>query len=140
MGGIAAAHHHESRRRPPMTFWRRTAAAILLMATGACVGAAASLSFTSDTLGAATTTVPHCTTAGLTVLQNLSGSSVVSVTVGAIPAACAGATLQVTVNNGVANASGSATVPGGGGSVTVALGSAPAVTASEQTDLVMVGP
>ncbi|MDH4333761.1 MAG: hypothetical protein OEW24_00610 [Chloroflexota bacterium] len=123
-----------------MTFWRRAAAATLLLATGVVIGAAASLSLTSGTLGAATTTVPQCTTAGLTVFQNLSGSTVVSVTVGAIPAACAGATLQVTVNNGVTNASGSATVPGGGGSVTVALGTAPAVTTSEQTDLVMVGP
>jgi hypothetical protein len=74
------------------------------------------------------------------VFQNLSAGTVVSVTVGVLPAACAGATLQVTVNNGVANASGSAAVPGGGGSVVVTLGSAPAVTAAEQTDLVVVGP
>jgi len=123
-----------------MTFWRRAAAAILLMATGVAVGAAASLTVTSGTLGAATAATPRCTTAGLTVFQNLSAGTVVSVTVGAIPAACAGADLHVTVNNGVANASGSATVPGGGGSVTVTLGTAPAVTASEQTDLLLVGP
>jgi len=35
------------------------------------------------------------------VLQNLSAGTVVSVTVGALPAACGGATLQATVNNGV---------------------------------------
>ena len=104
------------------------------------VGAAASLSLTSGTLGAATTATPRCTAAGLSVLQNLSAGTVISVTVGTLPAACGGATLQVTVNNGATNASGSAAVPGGGGSVTVTLGSAPAVTASEQTDLVLVGP
>ena len=123
-----------------MNTWRRIMAVILLTAAGAVVGVAASLSFTSDTLGAATAATPRCTTAGLSVLQNLSAGTVVSVTVGALPAACGGATLQVTVNNGVTNASGSAAVPGGGGSVTVILGSAPAVTATEQTDLVMVGP
>ena len=119
---------------------RRTAAIALLTATGAVVGAAASLSFASGTLGAATTATPRCTTAGLTVFQNLSVSTVTSVTVGPLPAGCGGATLQVTVNNGTANGSGSAAVPVGGGSVTVTLGSAPAVTASDQIDLVLVGP
>lgn len=123
-----------------MTILRRIVAVILVTATGAVIGAAASLSFASDTIGAATTATPRCTTAGLTVLQNLSVGTVISVTVGALPAACGGATLQVTVNNGLTNASGSAAVPGGGGSVTVVLGSAPAVTAAEQTDLVLVGP
>jgi len=123
-----------------MNAWRRIAAVIVVSATGAVVGAAASLSLTSGTLGAATTATPRCTAAGLSVLQNLSAGTVISVTVGTLPAACGGATLQVTVNNGVTNASGSAAVPGGGGSVTVTLGSAPAVTASEQTDLVLVGP
>jgi len=123
-----------------MNAWRRIAAVIVVSATGAVVGAAASLSLTSGTLGAATTATPRCTAAGLSVLQNLSAGTVISVTVGTLPAACGGATLQVTVNNGATNASGSAAVPGGGGSVTVTLGSAPAVTASEQTDLVLVGP
>jgi len=107
---------------------------------GVVVGAAASASFATDTLGAATTATPRCTSAGLSVLQNLSAATVASVTVGTLPAACGGATLQVTVNNGVTNSSGSAAVPTGGGSVTVTLGIPPAVTASEQTDLVLVGP
>ena len=51
-----------------------------------------------------------------------------------------GATLQVTVNNGVTNSSGSAAVPAGGGSVTVTLGAAVAVTTATQTDMVLVGP
>lgn len=123
-----------------MNAWRRIVAVILLTATGAVIGVAASVSFTSGTLGAATVATPRCTTAGLSVLQNLSAGTVISVTVGGLSAACGTANLQVTVNNGVTNASGSAAVPAGGGSVTVTLGSAPLVTATEQTDLVLVGP
>ena len=123
-----------------MTSVRRIAAVILVTAMGAVVGSAASLSFASGSLGAATTATPRCTTAGLTVFQNLAAATVASVTVGAIPAACAGATLQVTVNNGVTNSGGSAVVPGGGGSVTVNIAVPPAVTAAEETDLVLVGP
>lgn len=123
-----------------MKRWRRIVGLAALTAMGVVLGAAASLSLSSGTLGAATTATPRCTATGLSVLQNLSAGTVISVTVGVLPAACAGATLQVTVNNGVTNASGSAAVPGGGGSVVVTLGSAPAVTATEQTDLVVVGP
>lgn len=123
-----------------MNTLRRIAAVIAVTAAGAVVGAAASLNFASSSLGAARTATPRCTTAGLTVLQNLSAGTVASVTVGAIPAACGGATLQVTVNNGATNSGGSAAVPGGGGSVTVTIAVPPAVTASEQTDLVLVGP
>jgi len=123
-----------------MNVMRRIASVILVTAIGAVVGSAASLSLASGSLGAATTATPRCTAAGLSVIQNLTASTVSSVTVGVLPAACAGATLQVTVNNGVANSSGSAVVPGGGGSVTVTIAVPPAVTASEQTDLVLVGP
>jgi len=123
-----------------MKHLRQVVLALLVMATGAAIGAAASVNVTSTTLGVATATVPRCTASGLSVLQNLSAGTVTSVTVGVLPAACGGAILQVTVNNGVTSASGSAAVPGGGGSVTVALGSTPAVTAVEQTDLVLVGP
>ena len=123
-----------------MSALRRIALVILVTATGVVVGSAASLSFASGSLGAATASTPRCTAAGLTVLQTLTASTVASVTVGAIPAACGGATLLVTVNNGVANSGGSAVVPGGGGSVTVTIAVPPAVTASEQTDLVLVGP
>jgi hypothetical protein len=123
-----------------MNSLHRIAAVVLVTAMGAVVGSAASLSFASGSLGAATTATPRCTTAGLTVTQNLSVSTVLSVTVGAIPAACGGATLQVTVNNGITSAGGSAVVPGAGGAVTVTLATAPAVTAAEQTDLVLVGP
>ena len=120
--------------------WRRITGIVLIGAISAVLGAAASVSFSSNTLGAATAATPRCTADGLTVFQNLSGATVISVTVSAIPAACAGATLQATLNTGAANASGSAVVPGGGGSVTVTLGSAPTVAVADQIDLVMVGP
>jgi hypothetical protein len=119
---------------------RRLLVLLALGAAGAVVGAAASLAVTSDTLGAARVATPRCTAAGLTVFQNLSAGTVISVTVGGLPAACGGGTLQVSVNNGAVNAAGSAAVPAGGGSVTVALGSAPAVSTAEQTDLVVIGP
>ena len=120
--------------------FRRLLGLLFLSAAGAILGATASLAVTSNTLGAARVATPRCTAAGLTVFQNLAAGTVISVTVGALPAACGTATLQVTVNTGVANATGSAVVPAGGGSVTVVLGSAPAVSTTEQTDLVLVGP
>ena len=112
----------------------------MLAFAGVVLGSAASLTMTSNSLGAATVTSPRCTNAGLSVLQNLSASNVASVTVGSLPAVCGGATLQVTVNNGTTTGSGSASVPAGGGFVTVTLGTTPAVSAVEQTDIVLVGP
>lgn len=135
---MAAGNRWGPRRTGQM--WRRITAIALIGAASAVLGSAASLGLSSNTLGAATAAMPRCTNAGLTVFQNLSGATVVSVTVGSIPAACAGATLQLTVNTGAANASGSAVVPGGGGSVTVTLGSAPTVAVADEIDLVMVGP
>ena len=120
--------------------WRRVVELVLLGGAGAVLGAAASLAFSSDSFGAARTATPRCAAAGLTVFQNLSAGTVVSVTVGGLPAACGGATLQATVNNGVTSGSGSASVPVGGGSLTVTLGSAPLVTAAEETDLILIGP
>jgi hypothetical protein len=120
--------------------WRRLTGVLLLSVCCAVMAAAVSLTVTPKSLGARTVSTPRCTTASLSVLQNLSAGTVISVTVGGLPAACGGATLQLTVNNGVANSSGSATVPGAGGSVTVTLGTSVAVTSAEQTDLVLVGP
>ena len=123
-----------------MHAWRWLAALMLLGATGAMIGAAASLGLSSGSLGAATQAVPRCTAGGLTVFQNLLGGTVISVTVGGLPAACGNALLQVTTNNGTTSGSGSATVPAAGGAVTVALVVPPALTAAEQTDLVLTGP
>ena len=113
---------------------------LLIAVVVATPAAAASIDLTTASLGAATVAAPRCTSAGLAILQNLSGSSVISVTISNLPAACGGAIAQATVNNGSANSSGSATVPGGGGSVTVVLAAAVAVSASEATDVVLTGP
>ena len=115
-----------------------TAGAVSLAAAG--FASAANLHVGTAGLGSGWAPSPGCTTAGLSVLSNLSGSSVVSVTVAAVPAACAGATLAVTVTNGSATGSGSASVPAEGGSVTVSLGSATPITTRLETDLVLVGP
>ena len=119
---------------------RAVAGFLLVSLAVVTFGAAASLNLSATSLGAAQVATPRCTAAGLTVFQNLAVGNVVSVTVGGIPATCGGATLQVTVNNGSANSSGSATVAAGGGSSTVILAAGVPVTATEQTDLVMVGP
>jgi hypothetical protein len=108
--------------------------------TGLTVGSAASLALGTQGLGAARLTVPRCTSAALGLTPNLSGSNVVSVTVSSLPAACGGATVQVAVNNGSSSSSGSGSAPGAGGSVTVALAAGVAATATEQIDIVLVGP
>jgi hypothetical protein len=117
--------------------------AILILAAacaGFTVGSAASLALGTQGLGAARRTVPRCTSAGIDVQPNLSGSSVVSVTLSSLPAACGGAYVQVTANNGTGNTSGTGTVPVGGGSVTVTLATGVGATTNEQIDIVLVGP
>jgi hypothetical protein len=119
---------------------RQAAASVAMVVASTLLGAAASLALSADSLGAAVTSTPRCTAAGLSVLPNLSAATIVSVTVGTLPATCGGATLQATVNNGVTSAGGSAAIPAGGGSVTVTLGSAPALLAGVEIDIVVVGP
>jgi hypothetical protein len=124
----------------PAVMWRRAVGLIFVTLACAVIGLAASVVVSSGSLGASTISVPRCTSAGLSVLQNLTAATVTSVTVSGLPAACGGGTLQVTVNNGVTNSGGSAAIPAGGGSATVTLAVAVGVTATEQTDLVVVGP
>lgn len=126
------------RRAPPLV--QLLGLVLAVAGSGAVAARAASVGWSPAGVGMALVATPRCTSAGLLVTQNLSAGTVVSVTVASLPSACGNATLQVTVNNGSATGSGSATVPAAGGSVTVTLGSAPAVTASEQTDLVLLGP
>jgi len=118
----------------------RLAGLVLLALSTPVVGWAASGTLNADTLGGARLNVPRCTSAGLTVIQNLTAGTISSITVGGIPSACGSATLQATVNNGTTTGSGTAAVPAGGGAVTVSLGLAPAVTTGELTDIVFVGP
>src|SRR5690349_18435475 len=120
---------------------RRTAASLAVIAIiGAGVAFAASLAFDGRSLGMDAETTPRCTSVGLGVIQNVSGTTVASVTVSGLPSGCGNATLQVTVNNQVTSSGGSATVPSGGGSVTVTLAVAVAITAVAQVDLVLTGP
>ena len=131
--------------RPRRPAWPVGAWPVGLLGAGlllglAAAGYAASMAVSSDGIGSATVATPRCTGAGLTVLQNLSGSSVVSVTVGGLPVACAGADVQATVRTGATESGGSGTVPAGGGSVTVILGSGVAVGTAEAIDVVVTGP
>jgi len=124
----------------PMPTWRRVSLILALVLSGTVIGAAASLNLSSGTLGANQLATPRCTTANLSVFQNVSGSNVASVTVSGLPAACGGGTLQAAVNNGTASSSGSAAVPAAGGAVTVTLAAAVALSEAAETDIVVVGP
>ena len=119
---------------------RRLGGFLALTLGFAVIGAAASLALASGTLGAALAAPGRCATGGLSVIQTLSGSSVASVSVGVLPAACGGATLRVAVNNGTTSSTGTATIPTGGGTVSVTLAVAVPVAVSEQTDVVVSGP
>lgn len=103
-------------------------------------GLAAGLNSGSGGLGTSQASVARCDTDGVSILQNLSGTNVSSVTVGSIASACGLAAISVNMNNGAANSSGSGTVPAGGGSVTITLASAVAVDDSGQIDVVISGP
>jgi hypothetical protein len=120
--------------------WRQLAILLLLGLASSVIGAAESLSVTSASLGAAALSVPRCTSAGLRVIQTLSGANVSSITVSNLPAGCGNALLQAAVNNGSTNGTGSSTVPVGGGSVTISLAPTPAAGTYEQTDIVLTGP
>jgi hypothetical protein len=120
--------------------WRRLIGILAVGASAPLIALAASVVLTSNGLGAGSASSPRCVSADVSVIQNLSGSNVASVTVGSLPAGCGGATLYVTLNNGSTSGGGSTTVPAGGGSATVTLGSAPAAATVEQIDLVLAGP
>ena len=113
---------------------------LALLAAASAYGLATSLPLTSHSLAATSVSVPRCPTTGTTVLENVAGTNITSVTVGAIDATCAGGTLSLTVYNGTATGSGSAIVPAGGGTLTVTLGSAVAFVDNARVDLVVTGP
>jgi hypothetical protein len=123
-----------------MHFWREIAFLVAIGFVCAVTGAAASLLASSTSLGTAVVSVPRCTTAGLSVVQTLSGANVASVTISGLPNACGNATAQAGVHNGTTSGNGSATVPAAGGAVTVTLGVAPAAGTVEQIDVILTGP
>ena len=135
----------EPTERPRSPAGRRTTLALLgaLLAAGAftsTTGLAAGLAGASRSLGSAGAAVARCDPDGFSVVQNLSGTNVVSLTVGGIAAGCGGGTMQVTLHNGSASSTGSATVPGGGGSLTVSLAPSIAATVAERVDIAVTGP
>ncbi len=119
---------------------RRIAIVTILTVVSVTGAFAESLALSAGTLGMASISTPRCTAAGLSVVENLSAATVISVTVGNLPAGCGNATLQVTLNNQLTSSSGSTTVPAGGGSATVTLAVAVALSASAEADLVLTGP
>ena len=128
------------RQRLPRSVRRAGAGAALTSILFLVAGHAASLSATTPTLATAGVALARCDTDGFTVIPNLTTINVTSVTVGQIAAACAGGVLAATVNNGIINSSGSGTVPGGGGSLTVTLGVPVPAKDSEQIDVAITGP
>jgi hypothetical protein len=124
-----------------MRTMRRWALALVVVAAAAPVyGFAANLGSASRRLGANAAPVSRCDTDGVTMIQNLAGANVVSVTVGSIAAACANGSISVNLNNGTTNSGGTGTVPAGGGSVTVTLAVAVAARDAETIQAVISGP
>jgi expansin (peptidoglycan-binding protein) len=122
----------------------RIRAALLIATTLAVatvtVGLAAGLPIQTRTLGAGSAPVAPCDLDGITVRPVLSASNVSSISIGGIAAQCAGASLSATLTNGTSTASGTTTVPAGGGSASVALAALPLFTESMTIDVVMSGP
>ena len=121
----------------------------LLIAGAAVVGlagvrmaSAATVSSSTANLAAVQVAVPRCSTPGMQVIETVSNSATITaVTVNGIDPVCAGGVLDLTVNSGGGTTTGgSATVPSGGGSLTITLGTPPALVAGSEVDLVVVGP
>jgi hypothetical protein len=116
-------------------------AAALVGLFGVCFASAAPVSSSASNLAAARVAVSRCSTGGMQVIEVVSNTATITaVTVNGIDPACAGGVLNLTVNSGAATTSGSATVPSGGGSLTITLSTPPALAAGAEVDLVVVGP
>ena len=101
---------------------------------------AAGLGSTTRTLGANLAAVTPCDPDGFSIRQTLSGSNVASIMVSGIASACATGTLSVTLNNGATFTTASGAVPAGGGSMTLTLSPAVAITDHHTTDVTITGP
>ncbi|GAC1572627.1 MAG: hypothetical protein NVS3B18_05890 [Candidatus Dormibacteria bacterium] len=114
----------------------------LLLAAALSVASADSLLVSTNSLGAATAATLPCTTAPLTVLpvEDATATLIASVSVGVLPAACAGGTLQVGVTVGATSGTGSITVPAGGGTVVVTLSPQPPLGTVASSSAVILGP
>ena len=116
------------------------AAAIGAVVLFAIIGHATSIGAASTTLGAGKAGVTRCDTDGITVTEVLTGNNVTVVAVAGIASACGTGSLSATINNGTTSSTGVATVPAGGGSMTVTLASAVAMKDSDEIDVAITGP
>lgn len=94
---------------------------LAIAAASTACAAAASLALGSQSLSAGSAAVTSCGVSSLSATRNVDNSgNVTQVVVPAVPAACAGETLSVTLVDGSSAALGnaSAAVPAGGGSMT----------------------
>ena len=110
--------------------------AIAMTAALAFPALAATLGSTSRSLGAGQAAVNRCDPDGIATRPNLSGTTVVSVTVSGIASACEDLVVRATVT-GATSSSGSTVTPIGGGTVTVTLAAEVAVVQSMRVDLVV---
>jgi len=116
------------------------AAAVGAVVLFAIIGHATSIGTASATVGAGRAAVARCDNDGITVTQVLTGNNVTIVAVSGIAPACGGGSLSATVSNGAAGSTGVATVPAGGGSMTVALASGVAMKDTDEIDVAITGP
>ena len=117
-----------------------SASLLVAVVLGLALAHAASLGAGTASLGAGAIATPRCTTSGLAVTQNLSGTSIASVTVTGVPSTCGAGTMYATVNNGSASSSGSSAIPAGGGTVTVTLAATVPATTVDEADILVTGP
>lgn len=130
---MALAH----RLRRLLGWGARFAIVALLLALG--VAAAAALNTTTNTVGAATTAVPRCATAGVGVVQNLVAGNVVSVTLSNLDPACQGGAVSLTVNAAGVTGSGTGTVPASG-PLTITISPSVTFAGNAEVDLAIIGP
>lgn len=127
-----------TRRTRAIAFLLWSGAALLGVATAATLSGAG-----TDSLGSGSAAVADCDLDGFTVTHVLSVTTVTDVIIGDIHANCAGGDLSVTltdISGAVIGAGGPSTVPGGGGSVTLALTPTPDQTDIDQHRIRILGP
>jgi hypothetical protein len=111
-----------------------------------CVGcgAAATLALASKPLAAGNSTVSSCGVSSLAATRTVDNSgNVTRVSIPAVPGACAGATLSVTLvgSSGTALGSASAAVPAGGGTLSfTSFGATVAASSLASYSFAVVGP
>jgi hypothetical protein len=118
--------------------------ALAAAALFAACGAAATLALGSDRLAAGNAQVTSCGVSSLSATRTVDNSgNVTQVAVPAVPAACAGAALSVTLvgTGGSALGSASATVPAGGGTISFSsFGGTVAAASLSSFSFAVVGP